>query len=113
MMGAFVSSNMGTVSDHSCALAGVEEDEAVKVRVVGGKVTGPVDVVVVVDYGANLHGRPDAVLDNGAIWVARGARRERKLVVAVEHALRPDHDEMKPLAWEKMCQLNPHVTGKR
>lgn len=91
----------------------MEEDKTVKVRVVGGKVTSPVDVVIVVDNCANLHGRPDTVLDNGAIWVAGGAGREWKLVVAVKHALRPNHDEMKPLAWEKMCKLDPNVTGKR
>lgn len=55
------------------AEARVEDDEAVKVRVVRVKVARLVDGVVVLDKSADLHGVADAVFDDGAKGVEWGA----------------------------------------
>lgn len=101
------------VAARRVAQARVEEDEAVEVGVVRLKVPAPVDRVVVVDDGADLHARRHAVLDNHAERVRRRARRQRELVVPVRHALRADEDEVNPALGEEVRQLHPDVARQR
>lgn len=93
--------------------SGMEEDEAIKVRVVRGKVARLVNSVVVVYNGADFHRGPDTVFHHSAKRIGWRPRRQRKLVISICHAFRPNEDEVELSSREKMGELYPHVTRQR
>jgi len=92
--------------------ARVEDDKAVKVRVVRIEVACLVNVVEVIDKRANLHRVADAVFDNGTERVERCAFGKGEFVFAVRHALRPDEVEGELDTVEEVGQLHPCFAGK-
>lgn len=92
--------------------ARVEHDEAVKVRVVRGKETGAVNVLVVVHDCADLHVAVGS-LDYGAVRVAGDSWRERELVIPVGHSLGTNKDEVDAGQREKMGELGPGIAWER
>ena len=71
------------------AQPGVEEDEAVEVRVVGVEVLCGVEGMEVFDVGADFELVLDE-LENGAEGIGGRAFREREFGVPVEHGLGAD-----------------------
>lgn len=95
------------------AETGVEDDEAVEVGVIGVEVAGLVDVVVVFDESADLHGVGDAVLDDGAKGIEWCALGEWKLLFAVCHGLRANEVQRELDSVEEVGQLHPGLARKR
>lgn len=95
------------------AQARVEEDEAVEVRIVRSEITRLVDSMVIIHNGADLHGRPYAVLHNRTVRVLGSTRREGKFVIAVHHALGSDENQMESRQGEEMGQLHPGISRQR
>lgn len=91
------------------AKAWVEEHEAVEVRIVRVKVLCPVNCVVVVHNGADLHAVP-RVLNHCTKRIARGPGRKWKFIIPVRHSLRPNEDEVKARARKEMSKLCPGIS---
>lgn len=92
---------------------GVEDDEAIKVRIVWVEVAGLVDVVVVFNESADLHGIGNAVFDYGAEGIERCAFGQRKFVLTVCHSFGANEVKGELDTVEEVSQLHPGLPGKR
>lgn len=90
----------------------MEQDEEIKIRIVGFERASFVESVVVLNKRRNLHVMRHA-LDYRAKGVRRGSVRQGKLRLAVHHGLRADEDEVKCGKWEHVCELVPDFARKR
>jgi hypothetical protein len=95
------------------AKTGVEDDEAIEIRIVWVEVAGLVDVVVMFNESADLHGIGNAIFDDGAEGIERCAFRQRKFVLAVCHSFGANEVEGELDTVEEVSQLHPGLTRKR
>lgn len=93
--------------------AGVEEHEAVKVRVVRVEVLCVMHGMEVIDVGCDFHLRPQSIFDNCAKGVGGCAFGQGELIITVGHALGSDEDEIDQGVGEHVRELKPNFAGQR
>ena len=93
------------------AQTGVEQHEAVEIRVEGLEVLCLIHGVEVVDVRGDLHLAAETVFDDAAEGVGGRAFRQWELCVAVGHGFGADEDEVQQGAGEHVGELEPDVSG--
>ena len=78
----------------------VEQHEAVKVGIIRREIARPMNRMIVVDDGGDLEHTMHAILHNGAERISRRPLGQRELVIAVQHALGPNEDEVDEVVGE-------------
>ena len=91
---------------------GMEEHEAIQVRIKGAEILRLVHSVEVVHVSSDLHLTTESVLNDAAEGVLGRALGKRILPVSVRHTLRPDEDQMQQGARVHVLQLQPDVAGE-
>jgi hypothetical protein len=90
----------------------VEDNKAVKVRVIWVEVSGFVQGVVVIHISADFHGIGYAIFDNGTKGVEWCTWGKGKFFLAVGHAFGSNEVERKLYAMEEVRELHPGLSWK-
>lgn len=90
----------------------MEYDEAVKVWIVRLEMSSLMEIVVVFDISADLHGVGYTIFDDGAEGVQRCLFRQRQLLLAVCHAFGTDEVEGELHSVEEIGELHPCFAGQ-